>query len=665
MGKLLNTYSWLISNWISGGQLSKRGRMQATDIVPTHSAIFTKSYVKKVYHIVGIKPTQVDMDFVSYLRDQMFDLNPNVELDIIIQNYPVRIDVSSDKFNRRMAKASEAYTTYKEAYDSQSGLARLTGKTYRLPGGGSLRITKERLDDLYQSYVSFVYLYEHLSSGGTVTLTEIYLEISGQNDQEVRRAGEDLYGLVGPLNIGVEEVRGVLKTYLLEHGPACFCPIKLNKKFLPQLLFSEENTTAWTPYRSRGLVSERGLLMGVDFRSRLPLTLDIFSAPSAQVFLICGKTGSGKTYSAFQMAMSALALGETVSAIDIKGREWVKLANALNIKHKVLTFDERNPSFVNTLKLDDLPVTRQNAAELFGTAVRGTIQLLSLIVNLLPDEGNQSDLEMILREAVTKLYSLNGVDPSNPGSFKQTAHLRYSDLLPILENLSTTSSYTKDQQRMVTLARSRCHAYLGDSGIFSENFQNELTLNDIMDSPLVIYEFGKNQNVQTDSLDVLRIFFVQFLDSKKKAALREKGKFIFCFYEELQRCAQFGNLLEFICGETTGARSNNAVIVLLLNSLRVLQGKEAQDIRSNITSFICGSVEQSDVEAIATEFGRPWLASQLDLFRTRSNLYRNCFACDADTGSDQVQTVYKVELPEDMSAKFRTRTIKTDEDWGQ
>lgn len=637
--------------------------MHATDIVPTHAQIYTKSYVKKVFHIVGVKPTQEDMEFISYLREQMFDLNPNVEMTINIQNYPVRVDVNSDKFNRQMARATEAYTTYREAYESQSGLARLTGKTYRLPGGGRLRITKERLDDLYQTYVSFVYLYQHLSSGGTATLTEIYIELSAENDRDVKRAGDDLYGLLGPLNIGVEEVKGVLKTYLLEHGPACFCPTKLNKKFLPQLLFTEENTTAWSPYRARGLVGERGVLMGVDFRSRLPFSLDIFSAPSAQVFLLCGKTGSGKTYSAFQLAMSALALGEFVSAIDIKGREWIKLANALKVKHKVLTFDERNPSFVNTLKLDDLPVNRRNANELFNTAVRGTIQLLSLIINLLPGEGNPNDLEMILREAVMKLYSLNGVDPNNPDSFKQTANLGYSDILPILESLSSTSSYTEAQRRMVVLARSRCHAYLGDSGIFSESFQNEITLHDVLDTPLVIYEFGKNQNVQSDSLDVLRIFFVQFLDSKKKAALRERDKFIFCFYEELQRCSQFGNLLEFICGETTGARSNNAVIVLLLNSLKVLQGREAQDIRSNITSFVCGAMEQADIETIAEEFGRPWLATQLQLFKDRPNLYRNCFACDADTGSDQVQAVFKVEIPEAMSAAFRTRTIKTDEDW--
>lgn len=632
--------------------------MQATDICPEYNAIFTKSHVKKVYRITGIKPDNVDLCFVDYIRDHMFELNPNVEVIISVQNYPVDINVNSDKFNRAMARASEAYSSYKEAFDSQSGLARLTGKTYRLPGGGRLRLSKEKLEDLYQVFLSYYYLYNHISAGGTATLTEVFIEIVGTDMREVKHAGKDLYGILGPLNVGCEEVRGILKTYLLECGLAIAPPMKLNKKFLPQLLFTEENMTAFSSYKSRGLVGGSGVLMGVDFRSRLPFSIDLFAAPAAQVFLLMGKTGSGKTYTAWQMAMSALALGEYVTAIDIKGREWSRLADL--VQAKILTFDERHPSFVNTLRLDDLAVDKNNAGELFNTAIKGTVSLLMLIVNLQPTEGNPNDLELVLREAVTKLYSMRGVDPANPSSFKETSTLKYSDVLPILESLATTTTYTPEQKMMVTLARSRCHAYLGDSGIFADVFRNEVTLSDVLETPLVIYEFNKNQNAMTDSLDVLRIFMVQFLDSKKKAMLKERGKFLFCFYEELQRCDQFGNLLEYICADVTGSRSNNAVVVLLLNSLKVLQGERARDIRSNITSFVCGSVEDNDVVTIREEFNRPWLAHQLELFAERPNAYRNCFAAMVDTGAETYQTVYKVQLPEELRARFQTRTTKSD-----
>lgn len=658
MGKLLDLYSALIANWINGGEFSsKRRRIGATDIVPEYNMIFTKSAVKKVFHISGIKPESSNIAFCDYIREEMFNLNPDVEVIINISNYPLRVDVNSEKFNRAMTKASDAYSNYLEAFNSQSGLARLTGKTYRMPGGGRIRLSKERLDDLKQLWLSYLYLYNHVSGGGTTTLTEIFIELVGKEAKEVRRAAQDLYGVLGPLNVGLTEVKSTNKTYMQEFGPAVPMPSKLNKKFLPQLLFTNENMTAFSTYKGRGLVGGYGLLLGIDFRSRLPFAVDLFAAPSAQVFLLMGKTGSGKTYSAFQMALSALALGEYVTAIDIKGREWARITPF--VKHKILTFDERNPSFVNTLRLDDMKVTSKAAAsELHATAVRGTVNLLQLIVNLQPDEGNPSDLELVLREAVQKLYSNRGVDPANPASFSKTADMKYSDVLPILEVLSGTATYTPSQQHMLKLARARCHAYIGESGMFADAFRNEITLSDVLETPLVIYEFNKNQGAMTDSLDVLRIFMVQFLDSKKKALLRERGKFLFCFYEELQRCEQFGNLLEYICADVTGSRSNNAVVVLLLNSLRVLQGERARDIRSNITSFLCGSVEQNDIETIRTEFNQPWLASQLELFSRRPGVFRNCFAAVVDTGVEVYQTLYKVELPEKLRARFQTRTTK-------
>lgn len=656
MGKLLNMYSYLLANWLDGGAQVRRGKMQATDVVPQYNAIFTKSAAKKVYRMTGIKPVNVDLCFIDYIRERMFDLNPDVEVIISVHNYPVKVDVTSDKFNRAMVKASEAYNSYREIFEKQSGLARLTGRTFRMPGGGRIRLSKERLDDLYQVYISYVYLYNHLSNGGTTNLTSIFFEIVGEDMRRVKRAGEDLIGLLGPLNVGCEEVRSVLKTYLTEFGPAMPMFTKLNKKFLPQMLFTEENITAFTSYKSRGLVGGKGILLGMDFRSRLPLSINIFAAPSAQVFMLLGKSGSGKTFAAFQMALSALALGEYVTAIDIKGREWSRISGFVGTK--ILTFDERHPSFVNTLRLNDVRATKENANELYNTAVKGTVSLLSLIVNLNPSEGNTNDLELVLREAVTKLYTMSEVDPNNPASFENTANLQYSDLLPIMESLSSTVTYTPAQKSMLVLARSRCHAYIGSSGIFADAFKNEVTLGDVMNTPLVIYELNKNQNAMSDSLDVLRVFMIQFLDSKKKAMLREQGKFLFCFYEELQRCESFGDLLNFICAEVTGSRSNNAVIVLLLNSLKVLQGEKAQDIRSNITSLLVGSCEDNDIRTIGDQFGRPWLASQLSVFKTRPNIYRNCFAADVDTGAEILQTVYKVQIPEELRAQFQTRTTK-------
>ena len=657
--KLLDIYSTILANWLNGGSFVNAGKMEASSLNPEYNLIFTKRRIKQVFQVVGIKPINVDICFVDYIRDRMFELNPDVEVDVVLVEYPVRVDVNNDRFKRMMSRADESYNEYREVFEQQGALARMTGKVYRLPNGSRIKITKERMESLQHVQSSYTYVYSHVTGGGTTTLTKVFIEISSKDRKALRRAENDLYGIMGAINIGVQPVKSANKAYLNEMAPAVPAAKTLTKKFLPQLLFTEENSAAFSSYKSRGLVGggKGALLLGMDFRSRLPFSIDIFKAASAQVFMLLGKTGSGKTYAAFQAAMSALALGEYVTAIDIKGREWVQLTAACDAK--ILTFDDRNPSFVNTLRLDDLDATMENASELFSTAVKGTVMLFMLAINLQPNEGNPNDAELVLREAVMKMYSQKGVDPANLSSFKETATMTYAQVLPVLETLQTSVTYTESQRKMVGLARARLNAYFGDAGLFSDAFRNEISLGDVLNSPFVIYEFNKNQGAMNDALDVIRIFMVQFLDSKKKAMLKQKGKFLFCFYEELQRCDQFGNLLEYICADVTGSRSNNAVIFLLLNSLRVLQGERARDIRSNITSFLVGYVEDNDIRVIREDFGKDWLAGQLALFSKRQQVYRNCFGAVIDTGEGSImETVYKVELPAKLSEAFRTRTIR-------
>lgn len=658
--KLSDIYSYLIANFLNSGAFAKPGRLEATSIDTQYNSIFTKSSVKQIYRVMGIKPDNMDTAFIDYLKDKMFELNPNVEMDLVVYNTPIRMSVTDDKFSRNFTKSAEAYSTYKEVFDSQQGIARLTGKTYKLPGGGRVRLSKERLSDLYQVYISYKYLFDYLSSGGTCSLTSIFIEFIGQDLRDVKRAGDDLYGLLSSLDMGCQVVKSATKSYYLQFGPAVGSPVTgLNKRFLPQMLFTDENSAAWSTYKSRGLVGggKGALLFGMDFRSRLPFSVDLFKSGGAENFLLIGKTGSGKTYAAFQIALSALALNIHVSAIDIKGREWSKLSKYADTK--IISFDSGHSNFVNTLRLDDLEVDSSNSVELFETAVRATVQLFILIVNLQEDEGNRVDAELVLREAVLKIFANSRVDPLNSITFKDTASLRYSMVLPILESLSVTATYTEGQKKITKLLRSRLYSYFGESGMFAEMFRNEITLSDILNTQLVIFEFNKNQNA-ADNMDIIRTFMIQHLVSKKQTYRKNNNQYLVSFFEELQRCENFGNLLEYICSETTGARSNNAIIFLLMNSLKVLQGKSGQDIRSNITSIISSTCEDNDIVSLRDEFGREWLAHQLELFADKPQQYRNCFAAHIDNGVSVLETVYKVEVPDEISRQFRTRTIVED-----
>ena len=654
---LLDIYSFYIAHFLTNGAFLRRGKMSATSIKADYNVIMTKQAIKKIFRVTVITPINKDLAFLDLIRDRMFEECPNVRTSFNMTMQPSQLGITSEKFASAFSRAADKYEVYKEVFESQDGVAKITGKTYRLPGGGAIKLNKKRLEGLKQAFESYNYVYQYVGNGGSVMQTHLFIEAVGDNIKDLNRYAQRLYSLCTQLDMDCMEVRGAMKAYLTEFGPAAPPALKINKKFQPQLLMSDENVSAFSTYKSRGLVGS-GILFGMDYRSKLPLCVNLFETASAQVFVIGGKTGSGKTFAAFQIAMSLAAENVAISAIDIKGREWVKLSKY--IPCKVITFDEKNPSFVNTLRLDDLDANANNAQELYNTAVNGTVMLLSLIVGLADNDERTPDLQMFLRESVQKLYSINNVNSDNYLSFIYTRNLSYKDLLPILSDLTLCASYTEEQKAVATLARSRCYSYLGESGMFSDAFKNEITLNDIMANPLIVYEFNKNSGAMTDSLDIIRIFMVQFLDTKKKAQLKERKQFLACFYEELQRSPQFGNLLEYICADVTGSRSNNVLIFLLLNSLKVLNMSRTQDIKSNITSFIMGRMDKSDAITMREDFGQSWIADQLDIFNNKTVEYANCFAAHIETGANTYETVYKVITPEHITEVFTTRDTRDD-----
>lgn len=119
-------------------------------------------------------------------------------------------------------------------------------------------------------------------------------------------------------------------------------------------------------------------------------------------------------------------------------------------------------------------------------------------------------------------------------------------------------------------------------GRYANAFSNELTLNDILDTPFVVYSFGKNANGELDTLDTIRVFMVQFLDSKKHEIRKNLGLHTIAFYEELQRCVNSNVLIKYITSRVTGSRSSNVTVFLLLNALSAFNSEELAQIKPTL-----------------------------------------------------------------------------------
>lgn len=656
---LLDLYTSEIANWIDGGGLINRDKISAIGIKPLYDRILTKRYIRKAFILTSL-PVEFDKILCQMIRTEMFKDFPDVKVIIHSCNRPVNVPVTSENYKRQMANSASHYQDYARVIAQLRADEQLTGKTVNLGGGKKIRIRPKELQRIKDKYNSYEYVFKYKTDGGTFNLTRVFIEILSPNRKLMRKSSERLIDILKSNQIYYKEIKGNVSTYLENFGVASYVHSDVRK--FPDILTSDENLLTFVNYKTRGLINPTGIPLGLDWRTKLPFMLNFFESSAGQISLILGKTGSGKTYTAFDIALYLLNDKVHCGVIDIKGEEWNRLLSYS--KGLEVSMEGRNSRFVNTLRLDDIDCDKEFGIEFFQSAVKGTVQLLSIMTNLSENEGNPVDLDIILDNAVKKLYASRGVYFDIPESFKNTADIKLSDILPFIAEVSKASSLTPKQKEIATLARVRCSMYLQNEGGLADAFRNEISLGEVLDSPLVIYSFNKNSGTVLDTLDTLRVFMVQFLDSKKQSVRKMNGLHTAAFYEELQRCDQFGQLLTYISHAVTGSRSSNVIIFLLMNALGALESDTTRavktamsSIKSNITTMILGKLFDGDIRTLVEDFGCYDIEQSLKKV-TNDSKFEHCFVAKYDTGKRRGDTIFKTYLPEDMMLAFRTRDTK-------
>lgn len=650
--KLIDLYSEYFANWISGGNLINQDKISLIGMKPMYDRFATHHAINKVWYIYSF-PVNTDLNITDIIRQEMFRVCPKVKTIVHTYNKPVKINVNSEVFRRQLKRAEDSYDQYKSVFDKLSSGEKMLGHTeYDPETGKRIHINQSTLTRIQEQYDSYSYICSSVLSGKTFTHTYFFIQASAPNKREMKMYKKELMNLLNSLDVYYKEVHGNIGMYLDNFCPGTFLHEE-TKSFVP-MLFSNENLTSQIPYKTKGLIGGHGLLLGIDAQTKLPFIVDFFNSGSAQVALLLAKSGHGKTYMAFQIALFLTAMNIHCSAIDIKGNEWNKLLKF--VKGTVISMDDKKPKFVNTLRLDDIVCADEEAPEYFMTALKGTITLFSIITNLQPDEGNVTDLEMILEQAIMKYYYKHNVFKDKKHTFINTKHMKYADILEIIDELSTTKSFSDSQRKICNLIRTRAANYFTSDGRYSDAFKNEITVGEILDSPLVIYSFNKNDQSMLDTLDTLRVFMAQYLDTKKQSIRKNKGLHTAAFYEELQRSDQFGRLIETISHAVTGSRSNNVIIFLLLNALSTFDSKEMNAIKSNITTKIIGKLNDLDVKTLVEDYDCKNIEYLLKMInQPDTNAWQNCFVVSYDTGVETDKGICKTIIPDKYIAHFKTR----------
>jgi hypothetical protein len=155
---------------------------------------------------------------------------------------------------------------------------------------------------------------------------------------------------------------------------------------------------------------------------------------------------------------------------------------------------------------------------------------------------------------------------------------------------------------------------------------------------------------------------VQALDNRKTVLRKRKHLHTAAFYEELQRSAQFGKLVDAISHRVTGSRSDNVTVFLLLNAISTFNDKAFSAIKSNITTIMAGKLIDDDINTLVNDFGCGSIKNYLTMINDENNeKYRNCFAVNYDIGYETNKAIVKAIIPDNIGSNLNTRDVKVDE----
>lgn len=651
--KLTELYSEYFANWVSDGSMVNRDKISLLGIRPLFDRYLTNQYITKVWMVYGV-PVHYNKNLTQMIRTEMRERYPEVSTIIHMYNTPVDVRVFSDNFKRHMKTAATKYYQYRDVFESLSEIEQETGIVERDGSGNKVSVDRETLNSIRDGYDSYMYVHRAVSEGKTFTNTYYFVQASCKNKDVMKRYSRDLLHMLQGDNVLVRPIRGSISQYLDNFCPASFIQ-EVPSKYRT-MLFSQENVAAFMPSITKGLVGKRGIIIGMDWQTKLPFSLDLTNSGTAQVIMIVGMSGCGKTFLAFMIVIELIGFSIHCSVTDIKGGEWTKVGKY--VKTMEIDMSGDSARFVNLMRIDDLDCTDKDCVEAYDSAISSTVGLFEVCTHLQPNEGNSADLRSILTQAVEKVFSTAGVIKTNKNTFIVTRNFRYENVLEVLSTLEHSKSYTDDQRRICKYVKSRCATYFMGEGRYSAAFKNELTVAEILDTPLIIYNFNKNTGEKLDLIDDMRVYMSRCLDSRKHFMRKRKGLHQAAFYEELQRCGSMKTLIENISSDVTGSRSNNLSVFLLLNSVATFDADNFSAIRSNITTKIVGKSNSEDVLKLANEYDCSDIEGYMrTIHDNTSGNYSHCFAVSYDVGNDKDTLMLKTVMTKEMASDFATRDV--------
>ena len=344
--------------------------------------------------------------------------------------------------------------------------------------------------------------------------------------------------------------------------------------------------------------SDRGIVFGLNDRSKEPYTIDLASETEARNILVVATSGSGKTFLVINLAQYCLEHNYRCLAVDIKGNEFTTLTKSVG--GIVLDMTDNSRNYVDFLRR--FPSKDQNNSKYF----RDMDNLFLETLKTLAGENLTSLETSFLSGFITWLWDSMGVVCDNTFSWTSTQVLTIHDMFDKLQDYSRQfiSSRKKGEDTIkINNMMRNLQQYLSRDSLYRRIWETPINVNNILNTRFITFSF----NVRTDSNYDLNVFrvrwnFMNYINQKFTANNYNNRIRTLKILEEVQSVS--ADVMKMYSDEWRLGRSFMQETVILTNSARSVfnNSPDARSIQSNTRILLLSRCEDDELNFLLEKY---------------------------------------------------------------
>lgn len=630
MGKVnpYKVYGDLIFSWITKGQTEKVIDLPNDSIDIGFNRTISQDYCSYYFQLRSFGDLSDYEMFANFRRSAKRRYTKKMFIDIITRSRPYSVNWKSRNLqdsqrvwisNRKAAKKNKRKSD-SEGYSSGT-------EDYVM----SLEEKKE---------YSWRYFQDAEQRGESAMLYSLVIRVKVPKSDSIYV--DDLFDAVANAaksqGMLLEELKICLSDYINEISPFKH----ESTKFASSLIAERAETTGVVTKlysTDQNRLPQNKVKLGNDVYNKKIVSLDIVKElPSGASMFLVGETGSGKSVVLKNLIEELKANKFHVYLCDYERTEYTALGEQYGATF--LDFGGGTGYYYEPLQLCEPTGIEGIDMDIYPTAISN----FYAYVNIFNGKKITATQELILSEAINKVYSSYDVDPKDTSTWVNAKNIRMKDVQKFVSMERYSSEAIKKYGDDLRKIADVLELAFSENSVRGYLMRNPISLDELRDAEIIIYRFGKDSKgglVDGEDLEIAISQLSKMILDQQLARVRRSRKEKFCVvYEEVQRYIKHAGSYESLNTTYTGVRKANGFAISVLNDPKLLT-EELSSLVNNSKYLIVGKT--NDLNLLKPLFKTPSLSGCEKLIAKLSTI-KNAFFIK----TPEFQSIFRVELPQYM-----------------